>query len=1155
MRKILLLLVLMLSIGTMWNTSKAGWILGDRVDIFQGYDESENYIIMPIANGTFDGRYVTTHPKTGVLQIGTPNVIDEYCIWNFEEGPENASGAPTVYIRQHVTGKYIVPFTANWDGFKLAEDVVEAANYQILSCGQDIPWANTIAWSEERMPGHEDDEVEIANWRINVNTGEKTADDESVGFAFYDVDDEGDPAYCYLGIWNGPQCLNWSYTDTNQWNIYKAIFIEDYQGDLSEYVDQCSNEFNPVGDGVGDVTPGFYVSSYVEAYYSALEWAILASLMDDMGNDFYISAMNDLKQAREACEDSMIPLTEGYYRFVSAYEGFINNDGVEKAAYADETQMIMGWNTLDENDPSQVFKLTKAEAEDEWSVQCFGNDLFVGGQTNWYASRTSVTDGLEELQNIRWRLEGMWFWGSHSEHKTSLCPDPFSGEKGKMYTWGQWGDSPYTDKDHKNLWYLRHVSDAEIAALLPIKEQAERNKEMTALKTEATKIYNNLFAFTTLEDSLIIGEDQFTSNSPLTEETTFANLIDGDSISYCHTSSSVSQPYYQIDLSATPVSVVTFKYDKRRGNEQQSIWGEEERPATVSIYATNDTTGGGTWTKVIESYQADMPLPVEWSCNLGAEYKYVRFVAEINKRGDNVFTLGSFQMYNAEFDKANSQYYTVEGMQAAADNMIATKEEKDAIENVTEQDVTEMRDALAAVKALYADTAAVRELIDECKVIADGITIGEEIGELSEDNASLKDALDIAIADAEETIVNYADNKAKLDEATSALTNAKAALLGGITFIEEGKWYFITNADAERSGEPGAEDSWCSGNVIYASDAYTTSTINWGFYDPESSELTTVNDPSTMWTFKKVEGTDYYYVQNMITGIYLGACAGASAVVTNSAKPVPYAISFVGNRQFTLSPVGATNKKNLVLYAAGGEKSQVTCESKKDAYTAGAWTFTEVTEDLTGGAIVINKFAYNLIDVFAVPFAHEDLAEYNDGCHWYRIKSMIGDEESGYTSAILTEGTSFEAGESSIYIGGELEDEFVDGFEITVPMPETVVDKAWSGVQCNGILGKPNGGNCPAGSGISTGKVFYPLESESGCGALTGVINPGDYQGEQEGSADMEITFKSALKNPTAVKSLKKNTTVKNVIGVNAVAGKSIVPGVYIQENGKKVVE
>ncbi|MBQ0089997.1 MAG: hypothetical protein KBT27_11785, partial [Prevotellaceae bacterium] len=1155
---ILCLLVLMLSISTMWNTSNAGWIVGDQVDISKGFDKDGNYIFMPIFASKFENRYMTTDQRTKGLKIGAPNILDDESIWNFEEGPINSLGYPTIYIRQHSTGKYIPTDTWNED-MALTDDIVGAATYQVLSCSVDIPWANTIAWTNELKPGHEDED-KIENWRVNSNNGEdRRASDISVGFAFFEGEGD-DMSYEYLAIWNGPGCMNWGYTDTNQWDVYEAIFVEDYQADLSAYVDQCQSEFNPTGDGGADITPGYYVTSYVDAYNTALEWATLASLMDDMDNDFYISAMNDLKQARTDCEDHIIPLTEGYYRFVSAYEGFLNNQGVEKAAYGDDDLGLVCWNTLNETDPNQVFKLTKAEDDDEWNMQCFGNDKYVAGQEDWYGQRTPITEGIEEAQNIRLRLEGMWFWGSHSEHNTSLCPDPYSGEKGKTLTWSQWGDHECY-QEHQNLWYIRPVSDAEMETLLPIKEQFMRNKEMAALKKEATDIYNNLFAYSTSEEKLITDASQMITNSNLVDDTNVGNLLDDDPETYLRTNEGYTDEahYLQIDISNNPASIVTFIYDRRRGDDDANIRGENERPAQVTIYATNDTTNGGEWIKIAESYHADMPLPVKWSCNLGAEYKYVRFVNEMNKEAENRFSLGSFQIFKAEFDQANSQYFSVTGMQSVADNMMDVKRAKDAIENVSEQDVTEMRNALAAVKTLYADTVAVRKLIEECKMISEGITIGEEIGELPEEQASLKDDLEQAILDAEVAIVNTPNNKAILDEATNKLNAAKTAINGNISFIEEGKWYFIANADAERSGEPGTEDSWCSGNVIYAKDASGTADINWGYYDQETFDLTTVNDPKTMWTFKKVEGTDYYYIQNMYSGIYLGACNGESERMRSSKTPIPYRISFIGSKQFTLTPISDTNKRDYVLYAAGGEDSHVICSNKRDAYTAGAWKFTEATEELTSGIIVLEGFAFNLVDVFAVPYAHENLADYNEDCHWYRIKKLEGNAENGYTAVVLTEGTSFNAGESSIYIGGSIdpEDDFISDNQIMIPMPEMVVDKAWSGAACNGILGQISGDKCPVGSGCSDGKTFFPFTSESGVGPLTGVINPGDYQGEIESSGiseDVTITFNGVLKNPTAIKYVKKNAIVKNVIGVNAVAGKSIVPGVYIQE-GKKIVE
>ncbi|MBQ0090176.1 MAG: discoidin domain-containing protein [Prevotellaceae bacterium] len=1163
-----LLLVALVSFSAIWNASDARWNKVRRLNASECVPKvGQKVAITAVANSNFEGRFLTTDPKTGKCIIGKPNVIDDDCIWEFEEGVYNEmTGSPTVCIKQVSTGKYIVPFTANWDGFTLSDDIIGAANYQVLSCGEDIPWSNMVAWPPKgtpavRKPGHEEDPKDIGNW--GENAAGKLTDENSVGFAFYDgsIDDEEEDAakYNYLAVWFGPQVINWGYTDTNQWDVWEVEFEANYQQELEELVEMYESEFTPVGGSL----PGCYLPEYAQTYNEALEWAMLASLMDDMGNDFYISAMNDLKQARIVCEDNIIPLTEGYYTIVSGWDDVLNLNGYEIAAYANEGYVRYGVYNQEDVESKFVWKITPTEDPELWNVQHVMTDQYTGEGSGWYNSNCNMLDDPEHPMQIKLRFEGKWWMTAYyrSSSQTSWTPQASSSpsatgiEDGKMTSWGAWNDG--STLTGFNSWVFRPVSEEVLNKVNAEKEQYAKNKELKSLRDEVAALYPKLFSISTTEDSLITVASQITSNSPLTEGTVPDNLIDGDELTYLHTNPNYTNEahFLQVDLSEYSANALTFVYDKRRGSNQELQWGEEERPAMVSIYAAVDTTDGGTWTKITESYQADEPLPAKLSCVFGPEYKYVRFVNEMNKRGDNVLTLSAFQVFNAILNKEKSQYYSVAGMQEAAEKMMEVKADKDSVVTATDKDIEELRTALEAVKQMFSDPDVLQALIDECETMSENISIGVEIGELPEDKAELVENLKTAVNNAKEVLEKYSTDKTKFNAALNELTEAKDAIFANLSFIEEGKWYFIINADQTRAGEAGTDDAMCNGNAIYAVGNEKDANIDWGYSDGLGS-LTTVNDPKTMWTFKKVEGTDYYYIQNMISGIYLGGYNGRDSKVTNSLTPVPYKVSFLGSKQFTLCPISKSNRKNDVLYAAGGEKTHVTCGVAQMS-NPGAWTFTEVTEELTGGGIVLDGFAYNLTDVFAVPFAHEDLAEYNEGCHWYRIKKLVGDEENGYTAVELTEGTSFEAGESSIYIGGELgtEQEYpFEAHELMVPMPEAVVDHAWSGAACNGILGQPNGLKCPAGSGCSDGKTYFPFTSESGVGCLTGVINPKDYQGAKEDwTTDATIEFRGKL---TGTKSVKKNTqkTVKNVIGVNAVAGKFIVPGVYIQE-GKKIVE
>ncbi|MBR4649185.1 MAG: hypothetical protein IKO67_03425 [Bacteroidaceae bacterium] len=1131
MKKFLLLMLSVL-MGAMMSSVDARWELGDQKgasDIKVGDTIVLEFIDL---SHYVEGRFLAGSAETPA------GVISDENIYVVEEGPlDIRTGAPTVYLKHVVENGYL-KYNGGWQTISYDPDPANAANMQILSCAVDIPWSNTYSFDEyetirdeDGKPVYRDDaeytENEVASWRNHG--GVKKASDLSVGFCYstgenlYSSDD-----YHYLGSWDSADNIwFWQYTDTNQWNVYGVNYISDLQGDLQTLIDLYLEE----GEYVAGTDPGYYEEDVANAYNEAMQEALTISITGTTDEEFS-TAITNLKTAHAAIQGKQIPITEGYYYFVIANDGYLNEQGIEKAARVNVEAGKLGYKTFDPEDAEFVFEVTKADDENEWWVQSLITGKYVGQPSNWYGVSIPVTDGKEEPQNIRYYNQGSctgkWFWGSHKEHNTSYTAvtgtSLTTNEEGNLVNWGQWNDGGTVEVQY-NCWYLRKITDeATIEGFEAQKQQAERTASLRELVSEATELYSKLFVFSPDYSNKLIKRASGGANEDPAEDNqiTFSNirkqgvafadkyefLIDEDDTTYMQGSG-----YMTIKLDE-PKQVITFVYNTRDAsghgtNPNWQKWGAQERPRTISLYGANtevgDTVYGGAVATGID--MGSLPLPATYTFDFGRPVNRVAYQVNDNANGGDYFTLSEFQMYEAKVDEASSQYYTTEGLKDKADAMNALLPEmRDivAANTATDENVQAMQDALAAVKEMYGDTTELAALIAESEALLNVVEIGEDMGQLSDE--SLKTALEQAIADARENAFVSPISVAAVKTAEKAIKEAKAAFMAGIKSFEVGKWYFITNTDTERSGEAGAEDAFCQGNAIYLNKNTADGSITkWGLFDESSMTLNADNNPSAMWRFVPVEGSEYYAIQNLYTGYYLGDYAGDNINLPVSETPVPYEITISGNGGFNLFPRGPKNKGHLAIWPEGFEKD-VVCHPSVDG--ASSWTFVEIDPE-EQQAISISIFAYNLIDVMAVPFAIDDLADYNDDVHTYAIKKMTQEEQDGelVTTVELYEKSHFDAGEPCIIgLGNWQDDEETAPFEpydLVIPFPEgDIVDHTHNFV-ANGIFGGLHSISL-SNVAVSTGKDFIPYSG--GFGAMTGFIDPACYRTEVEG-VETAVTF------------------------------------------------
>lgn len=845
-------------------------------------------------------------------------------------------------------------------------------------------------------------------------------------------------------------------------------------------------------------TPGTYPADKVEKFETALINAMMM-LEGKYSEEEYMEAYNELVALREELDKSFNPLTDGYYYIVSAYPGFLASQQVEKAMSVNGNQLT--WKTFDPQDPTEVFHIVPL-ANGNYSIQNYSNDKYIKSSANAQASQKVTLTADHLVDQIITPIGSLQWLISNTFCDIAYHPESHSngnGNQGDIVTYNN------NDIDGLSTWYLRYVDENELNDLADIKAQLALNEELAELINEAYEIRSKTVSYIT-SDKLITKVDdenpangQIISNAKEPSEGSYAALIDGDlsGTNYFHSSYTVDPEaynYLQVDLLDHKVSGFQALLALRAGS-----YGLADAPTVVEIYATNDTTGTAAGTAVLDSI---CTITLDWSTTrsqytdyiaLGKEYRYLRFtVIKTNENRNGgfehpFFCLGEFQIYGMEIDKEHSQYYYMEGMKEAVDQMIATTSASERIladNATTREDIERLRADIEAVKELYIDTVALNNAIAYAERLIANTEVGEELGQTTQE------ALDVLKAVLDEVKKSaFADPlvKADVDAAIKKMTEANEAFIKTIKGIAPNTWYYIVSTAFYREGAPGEDNAACIDHVIYASGTESSNTLKWGLN--EEGSMAYLYDPYAMWRFVPIEGSDNYYVQNLGNGFYMGESNGAEATVKVSYTGVPYKIGFLGGGQFELIPA---NGNNALQLHAKGDGNTIVCYDDGGYNSASSWTFSTVEDK--ADMIVYPHVLYNFTDVMCVPFNHSGVADLNEDVHTYAVKSITYNADTDETTVELYDKEEFAAGEPCIvWVGDPESDNDSYAHELIIPFPTEVTDTPING---NGISGCLHGAGFPAQTAFSTGRSYVVSDGGVGIGAQTGVIDPNTYLGE-----------------------------------------------------------
>lgn len=678
----------------------------------------------------------------------------------------------------------------------------------------------------------------------------------------------------------------------------------------------------------------------------------------------------------------------------------------------------------------------------------------------------------------------------------------------------------------------------------------------------------------------------------------YANLIDGNTSS-CFQSTwdaNVATPPqpFQVDLRDNPVSDFEFYFGLRDGD-----WGFKEMWTDVSLYVTNDpsvaaepTVDESKWTFIgrytdfptsefVDNYAGSNRGFYYRITDMGGEYRYLRFLVNstYEPQANMMYTIGEFQVYEAELDEENSPYNYVPGLKEAADKLkalIDNAQAKIEANTVTKEEVDEIIAATQAVLDLTPDTQPLENLISEVQSYVDKFGYDDQYGDVTGEQY---DEIILAIDDA----ADYDHEKplrADLDAKVAALQAAFDLYKSQQKQFEPGKWYYISNTDQSRTGSTeqgtGTGDiyqSLVNGSLMIAPESNNTKAAHWdgnadaviwGAYDYATDERdpNSYTNPYCMWRLVDIteDGADHkvYALQNRATGQYLASEYNDSQRMGMSATPTPFAVELLKSGQYKMYSDVKENINKKPIHASG---DGYVVPWAADADSPSSWTFEEVAEDIENLYVDIPN---NSIQIMSLPYAmDETTVDFNigTGIYLYGIKGLAADGSELYLKSLA----STQAGEPFIVVANDytaFNPEAGETVQLALPL---VDDYTNEGKTVNGLVATMDY-TVPGrvGYGIFVNSALDTTSVETGINGQGGYIEFGSIISET-GEADLTIAIKEGLLNKieTVVASdPDEKVDVYTIDGVlvkrnvlRSAATEGLTKGIYIVGKDKVLVK
>lgn len=757
----------------------------------------------------------------------------------------SVSNKPMFYLRNVATGKYYrTVFVSLYEhGVVLTNDIDSAAAFEFDNASKYSSWYTDSATYNAKQTG----------WDSSTSL----ADNNSVAI-FQHIDNikdvVGGKNVFLQPNWNmGYTMFRWD-TDAQpciMWNAYKASAKLDYKAMLTDLVKTLKDVVETYSVGTN---PGQYADEPVQDLQDQFTDA-KALLAAGSGKDSqYESVYRSLSAAYAAADASMVPVSDGYYNIVSADPDFMTSQSVEKAMSV-SGNYAMTWQTLNQSDPLQLFKISKL-SDGNYSVQNVGSSYYIGktdaeisGKALNMTEKPEVDQVLTTIGKTgQWKLSNT----TYSMAYTMSGYDNGAGVNGAISILEAGANSP-------SAWYLRPIPDqSAIDQLVKAGEQCSMIMALNGCISNANAAYSRAVD----HDPLITSVSQLSTNSSSADDhSSLEHLIDGK-LDYEHcfhsmwnlamaersTTEAIWQSVTTDLVNSNPDNIAVgtgyhnlqVKFNTPMQKFYLTFYGRTgtevvDSPTDIEVYATNDDDLGasadqadiGDWDKITELTEG-FPGAVQGGAyvspviDLGSTYKYVRFVikasALMNQRTFRTFVVpdvtgvtwnvGELQLYSTEASTASSEYYKVPGMKEACDDMNKLVEELSAkLKDGTAQysDTTDLNAAIHKVNSLYIDRSQLYSQLTN--------TIGEA-------NSLYNTSLNHSV-----TLIT---NEGQLNTNSSSASDASSLehlIDGDLTTIFGSRWSSdMKNADL-------TTDDWIASNENFVASNNKNIAVGVGYHD------------------------------------------------------------------------------------------------------------------------------------------------------------------------------------------------------------------------------------------------------------------------------------------------------------------------------------
>lgn len=528
----------------------------------------------------------------------------------------------------------------------------------------------------------------------------------------------------------------------------------------------------------GGTQPGYYAPQAVENFVSAFKAANNTLTNESATNEEASKAEQDLRNAYNAVEATLVPVADGYYYIKNALPAFEEQQGTVKAMCV-RPDGTPGWATLNENDPKFLFKLTRKD-DTSFSIQSVYNGKYLGstngtGQTLQFAD----TDGIAQVV----RQIGTSPQFNILNHEDAVA---YSALFGNISTDTNGSITLYGGSvNTASAWQLLTQSNAQLIDSL-IKAGAadllHDNIEAAINETNATR--NIAFEYS----PLITDGSQLWANSTESNMFTPSNLIRPESDGFG------TGQYIWHNSWTSPLPATTYTYLQARLNSAESRisftmtsseWeGTYDTPKDINIYATNTPNVANSWKLVAElrNLVGEIIHPLRFKSqqiDLGDSYTNLRFEVRAtnhNRRsatGSLLVNLGRFQIYNSTPTQL-SEYYCVDGMKEACDNydqVVAAVKARLAAGTATAADIDALHAAANAIQARYINRDSVFGAYSALLAQAQSAYNTAVDPKNVQYNAEVK-----AAADALKTLIDAGKNKTPYNIQANDIPNLQAAI-------------------------------------------------------------------------------------------------------------------------------------------------------------------------------------------------------------------------------------------------------------------------------------------------------------------------------------------------------------------------------------------